>query len=170
VTGLSSLTRLKTFHLGFDSPQSLPDTSSRRPPSLRRADLPALTHFRIRGVNGYIEDFVARINSPLLHYVNTESFFDQLPFDISQLAQFIGRVENIKVHQVQVHFYNIATSITLSTLESTIGGTIHALNFSFTWSARELSSPAEVCRSLLSSLRLSSLERLDIFILDKTYD
>ena len=96
---LSSLTMLKEFRLKFDPddfPQSLPDRASRLPSSSICVDLPALILFHFWGMNDYLEDFVARINAPLLRKLAMK-FIDNLLFDISQLTRFIGRIEIFKV-------------------------------------------------------------------------
>jgi hypothetical protein len=97
VTCLSTLTRLERLRLKFQSPQSGPDRESRRPLPLARSVLPALTYFRFKGVSGYLEDFVARIDAPMLDNLDI-SFFQQLIFDTPKLPQFISRTPNLKAH------------------------------------------------------------------------
>ena len=163
VTCLSSLTRLEIFYLGFHSPQSFPHRSIRH---LTRVDLPTLTYFSFRGVGAYMEDFVAQINAPLLHYVGI-SFFNQLLFDVSQLTQFIGRVEGFKtLHQAAVHFGSAFAYVILSPFESAVNGTKLVLDISCTNSEWQLSSLAEVSSSSSSPIRSSPLERLYILIDD----
>ena len=166
VTCLSSLTCLEKFCLAFRSPQSHPGRSSRRPSSLTRVDLPVLTHFRLEGVNEYIEDFVARINTPLLHGI-TISFFNQLLFDTSQLNGFIGRVELFNtLHQAEVCFQGQRAYITLSSSENTDDFPTIVIYITCTQSEWQLSSLAEICSTSQSlwALRLFSLERLYILV------
>src|SRR6266851_4350326 len=63
-----ALPRLQSFYLGFRPPRSQADRAlaSRRPPPLTRIVLPALTKFWFKGNSEYLEDFVSRINAPLL--------------------------------------------------------------------------------------------------------
>jgi hypothetical protein len=162
VTCLSSLTGLEMFSLAFRSPQSHSGQSSRHLSSLTRVDLPALTHFRLEGVNEYIEDFVARINTPLLHDI-TISFFNRLLFDTSQLNGFIGRVKIFNtLYQAEVHFQGERAYITLSSSESTVGHPNIVIYISCMQSEWQLSSLTEICATSSSrwALRLFSLERL----------
>jgi len=62
VACLSSLNRLKSLDLRFESPQSRPDQPS--PPPQTRVVLPALTNLTLRGMTDYSEDFLARIDTP----------------------------------------------------------------------------------------------------------
>ena len=95
VTGLSTSTSLEVLQLVFESPLSRPKRESRRPPPLTRSILPALTRFHFKGASEYLEDLVARIDTPLLHGLEI-TFFHQLIFDTSQLTQFISRTPNLK--------------------------------------------------------------------------
>jgi hypothetical protein len=90
VTCLSGLTKLEKLELTFKSPRSRPDRESRRPPPPTRTLLPALTCMTFKGINEYLEDIVAQIDTPLLEALSI-TFFHQLAFDTRQLAQFIGR-------------------------------------------------------------------------------
>jgi hypothetical protein len=92
---LSTLTRLESLALGFESPLSRPIQENRRPRPPTRSALPALTYFRFKGVSEYLEDLVARIDVPLLDGFEI-TFFHQLIFDTSQLAQFVARTPNIQ--------------------------------------------------------------------------
>jgi len=166
VTCLSSLTSLEKFSLAFRSPQSHSGRSSRRPSSLTRVDLPVLTHFRLEGVNEYIEDFVARINTPLLHVI-TISLFNQLLFDTSQLHRFVGRIETFNMlHQAEVHFQSERAYITLSPSENTDGCPNIVIYISCTQSEWQLSSLAEICGTSSSrcALGLFSLEHLYLLV------
>jgi hypothetical protein len=99
---LSTLTRLEDLTIGFESPLSRPVQETRSPPT--RSVLPALTRFHFDGVSEYLEDFVARIDAPLLHTLEI-TFFHQLIFDTPQLAQFIARTPNIQPPvEAQINF------------------------------------------------------------------
>ena len=92
---LSTLTRLEALELGFESPKSRPVRVTRRPHPPTRSTLLALTYFRFRGVSEYLEDFMARIDAPLLDKFNI-TLFNQLIFDTPQLAQFLARTPIIQ--------------------------------------------------------------------------
>src|SRR5258708_1287704 len=95
VTGLSTPTSLEALLLEFESPLSRPKRESRRPPPLTRSILPALTVFRFKGSSEYLEDLVARIDTPLLDRLHIV-FFHQLIFNTPQLTQFISRTPNLE--------------------------------------------------------------------------
>ncbi len=87
VTGLSTLVRLKSLSVGFYSPASCPSPNSTHL-SPQRTILPSLTSLDFRGTSEYLEEFVARINTPALCKI-TIRIFKQIFFEIPQLCQFI---------------------------------------------------------------------------------
>ena len=97
VPHLAMLANLESLIIEFPSFLSRPDTESRRPPLPTRTILPALTLFEFKGVNKYLEDFVARIDAPLLDSIGiTFKFFHRSIFDIPVLAQFIRRTRRFQ--------------------------------------------------------------------------
>jgi hypothetical protein len=97
VTSLSVLTRLEKLDIGFVSPRSRPDQKSRRPST--RTLLPVLTKLRFKGTSECFEDFVARINAPLLDNLMI-LFFNRLISNTQppQLAGFISRTPKFNGH------------------------------------------------------------------------
>jgi hypothetical protein len=89
VTCLAGLANLQDLSIGFESRLSRPSPESRHPP-LNRTVLPALTRIQFKGVSEYLEDLVARIDVPLLDTIWID-FFNNLIFDLPQLAQFTRR-------------------------------------------------------------------------------
>ena len=89
-TCLSMLTSLMDLRLEFESPESSPDQEGRRSPSITCSVLPDLTYFSFKGVNEYLEDFVARIDAPQLYYFPV-TFFNDLDFDTPELIRFVSR-------------------------------------------------------------------------------
>ena len=157
VTSLSSVAQLRYFGLTFDSPHSRPSSSSRRPPPMLRTTLPTLTHFSFQGVSEYVEDFMARVDAPLLRDVNI-SFFNQLIFDIPQLSQFINHVEKFNGLNAKVSFSKDSASVELSS------ETDHRLllGISCNQADWQLSSVAQLCG--LSSYPISTSESLTVTI------
>ena len=92
VTCLAAVTSLKFLQLRFLSSQPRPSYETRHLPPLIRTILPALTDFDFHGVSEYLEDFISRVDTPLLDEVDI-GFFYQLASDLSQLDQFISRTE-----------------------------------------------------------------------------
>ena len=155
VACLSVLTRLESLHIGFKSPRSRPDR--RHPPPRTRALLPVLTELYFIGVSEYLEDFVARINAPLLNKL-TVFFFHQLVFDTPQLALFISRTPKFKTHdrlEARVGFPCVNVSFT--TLDRRL-----ELLISCRESDWQLSSLAQVCSSSLPQSLISTVEHLYI--------
>ena len=119
VTILSILTRLEVLLIGFASYRTSPNQRSRRPPT--RTLLPVLTKLWFRCTGEYFEDFVARINAPLLGDLTT-FFFDQVMFSTPQLGEFISRTPKFKRHdKARVVFSYGHVSVILSqTSEGTL--------------------------------------------------
>ena len=103
VTGLAVLVNLKSLIIGFKS-GSRHDQESRRLPPPSRTVLPALTDFNFQGVSGYLDEFVVRIDVPLLDTFSI-TFTKQLIFDVSQLAEFMGRTTRFQaLNEAHVDF------------------------------------------------------------------
>jgi len=94
-TCLSTMLNLESLSIGFQSPQSLHDWRDR--PPLTRVVLPSLTEFKFQVMSEYIDDFVSRIDVPLLDKVDI-TFFYQPIFDTPRLRNFLARIEKFKAH------------------------------------------------------------------------
>jgi hypothetical protein len=150
VTCLSVLTRLKMLDLGFESPRCRPNR--RCLPPRTRTLLPALTWFQFKGVGEYLEDFVARIDAPLLDYLEI-TFFHQLIFDTPQLTQFIGRTPELKVgNSAHVDFSDQDVLVQFSRDDSGLKGI--KLRVSCGHSDWQLSSLAQIFNSSLAVPRI----------------
>jgi len=76
------------------------------PPPLTRTVLPSLTDFRFMGVAEYLEDFIARLDTPLLHEFRI-AFFMNFNFHTPQLHQFIGRTQSLRsLNHARVKLFN----------------------------------------------------------------
>jgi hypothetical protein len=161
VAGLSTLTRLKSLWLEFQSPL----WENGRPPPPTRARLPALTHFEFKGICEYLEDLVARIDTPLLDDLNI-TFFDQFIFDTPHLAQFISRTPKFDApDEAYLKFSHLDVSVTLPR-GGTFDGTLH-FAISCTDSLWQLSSLTQVCTTPLCQALIPAVERL--YILDAEF-
>ncbi|KAI0302752.1 hypothetical protein BC826DRAFT_431726 [Russula brevipes] len=152
VACLSSLNRLRTLSLGFQSPRSRPDQPS--PPPQTRVILPALTDLFFGGMTDYLEDFLARIDTPVLNKFSM-SFFPDPVFDVPHLKQFIGRAKGLKLSKVaRVDFstwfirfcFTEPLSLSLEIMYDKINSEVNAMSL--------------VCNQL--SPFLSLVERLDL--------
>ena len=89
-TCLATLPSLRVLDIGFKSPRSRPNRIG-RPPSTR-VILLTLEEFVFKGVSEYLEDLVARIDTPKLVSLTIKLFMD-LMLNIPQLHKFIVRSE-----------------------------------------------------------------------------
>jgi len=162
-TVLTVMTRLESLELHFNSSRFRPDPASRPLPPPTRFVLPALTNLEFVGVHEYLEGLLARIDAPLLYYLNVE-FFMALNFDIPQLHRLIGHAEKFKTFDhAQVWVEEDSISLHLSPPETWEEDYPKPLELGIAcrdldW---QLSSLAQVCSS--SFPLVSTVERLDIW-------
>ena len=147
VTALSTLTRLQSLRLQFQSPRSHPDIAIQRLLPLTRSVLPVLTYFSFKGVCEYLDDFVARIDTPRLHDVSV-TFFNDIVFDAPQFIQFISRTPMLKrLENASVAFGNSVAAIYLVSETSGYGSL--EVRISCRESDWQVSSLEQVCTSCL---------------------
>ncbi len=159
VTCLSTLARLESLILEFQSPRSRPNRASQFPPPPTRTILPSLTYLHFKGVTEYLEDLVTQIDVPLLEYISI-TFFNQLIFDMSQLPEFLCRTEKFKIlDRADVFFLEDLIIVKLS-LQTGADTTRLQLGISCRKLDWQLSSLAQVCDSALPTL--SALEGLNL--------
>ena len=153
VTGLSVLTKLESLDISFESPPSRSDR--RHPPPSTRALLPVLTKLYFAGVHGYLEDFVSRIDTPVLN----ELQITFLTFDTPQLTPFISRIPKSNAHnEARVLFSDMDVWITLPRI---FDGALE-LAISYEQPDRQLSWMAQLCRSSLPQDLIPMVEHLYI--------
>jgi len=99
VNSFSALTRLEQLDLLVEFGRSHPDWGNRRLP-LTRTVLPSLTVLRVRGVTENLEDFVARIDAPLLNHLYILFSFSGsdriIVLDTPHLLRFISRIPKLQ--------------------------------------------------------------------------
>ena len=156
VTCLSVLTRLEELKIGFESPRSCPDR--RHPPPQTRTILPVLTELDYHGVSEYLEDFVARIDAPLLNGLKI-TLFHQLVFDTPQLALFISRTPRFSTQdKLKAHArFPSLSNPSFTTLDGRLNLTISCRKLDW-----QLSSLAQVCQSSFPRALISTVEALYI--------
>ena len=100
VTGLSTLTRLEQLDLRFEFGRPRPDLEHRSLPLLTPAALPSLTALRARGDTENLEDFIARIDAPLLDHLCILFSYSALDrvivLDTPHLLRFISRIPKLR--------------------------------------------------------------------------
>ena len=149
VTGLAALTNLETLAIGFESPLSRPDQESRLSPPPTHTILPALTRFSFHGVSKYLEDFVARIEAPLLDFIFI-TFFHQLIFDIPELVRFMQRTRRFQALD-ETHIDIDHHGVRVESFPLTSSGKF-GLRISCTKLDWQLSSLAQVVTSVFASV------------------
>ncbi len=98
VNGLSTLTHLKSFAIGFHSPASRPPQPPHpniMPSRPRTISLPSLTVLDFHGAHEYLEEFVSQIDLPSLCEI-TIKLFNQIDFQMPHFCQFIRRLNALR--------------------------------------------------------------------------
>jgi hypothetical protein len=160
VTALSVLTKLESLQIGFESPRSRPDSDPRTRPFPKRTLLPVLTLLWFKGVSEYLEDLVARIDTPLLDNL-TITYYHQLIFDYPQLTQFIRRTPKFKVPDeahLTFSYYDVMVALPRTV---TFDGVLK-LRISCSQPDWQLSSVSQVCSSSFPQALIPTVERLYI--------
>ena len=157
---LSVLSSLERFSIGFQSPQSRPDGETRPPPS-KRSVIPALTYLHFKGVIEYAEDLVTCIDTPQLDNLHI-TLFNQIDFDIPQLAQFINRTPKLWKPDAHVQFDDYSACFRLQT---TPGSRTIEIAIRCKESDWQLSSIEQVCNSSLHHLSMAE----DLYV-ENPYD
>jgi hypothetical protein len=151
VTYLAALPRLKSLTIEF---LSVPSNSHQIIFPQTPVVLPALEHFRFGGVNEYLEDFVPRIDAPLLTQFSIVLFLDTV-FNLPQLYNFISRTEKLLPHNhAQMLFDDDMSKIVLG---SPICFELELISEETGW---QLQSMTDVCCRYLPFL--SQVVQLDI--------
>ncbi len=149
-TCLAALPCLKEFRI---ETQTDPLVDGRSPPSHTPAVLPSLTLFHFRGIIGYLEHLVARIDSPRLTTLSITSYGRIL--HIPELHRFISHASRIKLpNRVVVEFYFSMVNLKFMPSDSF---TLSMTQDNLSWQVPLI---ALVCREL--SPLLSRVERLDL--------
>jgi hypothetical protein len=160
VAVISVLSSLESFSLEFQSPQSRPEWESRSLPPLKRFILPALDFFHFKGVIEYLEELMTRIDTPHLDEMDI-TFFNQIDFDCSRLAQFINCTPPLRtLDEAHVQFQDSTASVKLRYWTSKFSIYDLLINISCREPDWQLSAIEQVCNSSLHPL--STVEDLYI--------
>jgi hypothetical protein len=162
---LSTLTKLKTFHLTFHHPKTPRFSAygaSQRLPALTHVVLPALTDFHFYGDSKYLEGIVSRIDAPLDSIVVR---FSNWP-TVSDIPSFRNFIRRTKIpdgpHRFDTSFSGMQVEISLFQRKGDVN--FKVLNLQIPCSPNpnsQLSLLAQVCSTCLPPL--PSLELLGIY-------
>ncbi|KAH9972651.1 hypothetical protein BGW80DRAFT_1314092, partial [Lactifluus volemus] len=158
---LSTLPRLTYLCIEFEKTGAI-RLGHPPPTSLTRAILPALTEFKFRGVSGYLEDLLARIDAPQLK--DLAMVFKQRPIDI-RLGQVVSHSQTFgPFRRVDLAFMPYGVNIRLWVEERPQRDSLNLKPFKLeiieAAPTRQVSFMAQICTQF-SSL-LSSVTRLNI--------
>ena len=141
-SALSGMDQLKYLSLHFLSPASRPNHVDLSPSPGVRVVLPSLTHLKFRGVSEYLNSLVSKIDAPGLVAIEI-GFFNQLILRLSQLGQFIDRIEMQKSHhRADILFSRRAVSISFTYPEARARLSLQISCEQLEW---QLSSMAQIC-------------------------
>ena len=111
VTQLRDLPLLEELSIGFAIPIPLPSSEGALLPApISSVTLPSLRRLTFRGVDVYIDNLVAQINTPLLERLSLTLFFD-LTFTLVNVTEFIQRTEGFGCFVARIVFNEYAASI-----------------------------------------------------------
>jgi F-box-like len=160
---LPALSSLRRLYLIFESPQSRPNWESRSHPPPKRSILPALYEFEFKGITEYLEELVTHIDTPHLNEMNI-TFFNQIDFDCSRLAQFINCTRTLRANnEAHVQFDDWTARVKLRYRASWVPFENLQISISCREPDWQLSSIEQVCNSSLR--HLSTVEPVkDLYI------
>jgi hypothetical protein len=111
ITHLPCLPHLEELTIGFAIPIPIPSTERELlPPPIPPVTLPALRRLSFRGVDVYLDNLVAQINTPFLERLSVTLVFD-LAYTLVNLAGFIRRTEGFECRFAQINFGRDGASI-----------------------------------------------------------
>ena len=120
IVRISSMPQLERFTIGFKS--SIPTRHVERQPLHTLIEphvtLPQLRVLSFRGVSAYLEQLLARINTPLLEAIQIR-LSNQLNFMVPHLSQFMSRAEDLTgtFSITRLFFYREAVFLAMDSLE-----------------------------------------------------
>ena len=91
VACLAALTRLEGISIEFQSELSIRHRNHLRPSLETWVVLPAVAFISYTGDNAYLEDFVARINTPLINSIDIKYSDEDFDYQVTELIKLIER-------------------------------------------------------------------------------
>jgi hypothetical protein len=125
-TALSALTRLQVLRLGPKFYEFHPDWQNRRLPLPTRTVLSSLIELRFEGVIEYLEDFMARIDAPLLDRLDIVGFLlfnPDIVLNTPQTLRFISHVPKLNaLSEAHIGIDNDGCKVWISFLSTRTSG------------------------------------------------
>ena len=158
VTQLRDLPLLEDLSIGFAIPIPLPSSEGALLPTpISQVTLPKLRRLTFRGVDVYIDNLVAQINTPLLERLSLTLFFD-LTFTLVNLTEFVQRTEGFGCLVARIVFKEYGASIDAGQQGIQSGKlSLHVNCEPFDW---QIDSATQVCNAL--GKVVSALEELTL--------
>ena len=104
ITHLPCLPSLEELTIGFAIPIPIPSSERELlPPPIPPVTLPALRRFTFWGVDAYLDNLVAQINTPFLEQLSVTLVFD-LAYTLVNLAGFIRRTKGFGCRFAKINF------------------------------------------------------------------
>ena len=147
---LSGASQLQSLSLSFLSYPPRRNFVNLPPPGDHLIVLPVLTCFKYRGISKYLDNFVARIDSPHLRDVDI-TFFSQPTMDASQLGQLLERIgmkTALSEADIQASGHIISISFKSISFKNSSTSTRLRLQIPCKQLDWQLSSMAQVCDQL----------------------
>ena len=117
VTRLRGLPHLEELSIGIAIPIPPSSEGELLPAPIAPVTLPTLRRITFLGVDVYLDNFVAQMNTPLLEQLTLTLFFD-LAFTLANLTEFIHRTEGFGCLVAQVAFNKDGASINVGHYEN----------------------------------------------------
>ncbi|KAH8992402.1 hypothetical protein EDB92DRAFT_1945199 [Lactarius akahatsu] len=149
---------------GYISPEALVSGLNTPPPLSEQITISTLIQLTFDGPCNYLNDLLSRISAPSLKHAKID-LFDQPHFDISQLSQFLGRVESQRLPNVAQAILYLPGAFRYCTQSVAPAGsppnTSECFNLNFAFPSRfELFQLNQICQQISSFL--SGVRALDI--------
>jgi hypothetical protein len=159
VTQLQGLPHLEELSIGFAIPIPLPSNEGELLPApIPPVMLPTLRRFTFRGVDVYLDNLVAQINTPLLERLSLTLHLN-LAFALVNLTEFIQRTEGFKCLVTRIVFNKDGASINVGDNEQRENGKV-SLRVNCEPLDWQIDSATQVCSAL--GKVLSSVEELTL--------
>jgi hypothetical protein len=162
ITHLPCLPHLEELTIGFAIPIPIPSTERELlPPPIPPVTLPALRRLTFQGVDVYLDNLVAQINTPFLERLSVTLIFD-LAYTLVNLAGFICKTEGFECRFAKINFGRDGASIDAGHQKQQIPGklSLHVNCKPLDW---QIDSAGQVCSALGTVMSIVEELTLDFY-------